>query len=200
VKPPELDLDPERINFILDIAKTYKNLILTTKGTMTTAEIVRSVYWTIDDCIKSEDSYKKSCATCSKGCSSCCHTEVSVSNTEVDLIMEYCNKKGIKINKDYLIKQLKSSPGMKRYKAGNSACVFLKDNLCSIYEIRPFVCRIYRVASNPINCSMEGGRKWIKFLLNEATLGIKMAFDSIFPCRGELPAVLLKRLGKGKNR
>ncbi len=28
-------------------------------------------------------------------------------------------------------------------KTENGKCIFLKDNLCSIYEVRPLVCRVY---------------------------------------------------------
>ena len=69
---------------------------------------------------------------CSKGCSSCCKINVTISQMEANLIAE---KTGIKS------KQLALSQSHSPDKFIGIPCVFLKNGSCSIYDIRPFVCR-----------------------------------------------------------
>lgn len=69
---------------------------------------------------------------CDKGCSSCCKMNVKISQIEANLIAE---KTGMKS------KQLPSSRSYKPDEFMGVPCVFLKEGSCSIYEIRPFVCR-----------------------------------------------------------
>jgi Fe-S-cluster containining protein len=66
---------------------------------------------------------------CKKGCSHCCYYEASIPAIEAEYI-EKCL--GIKRN-------LYPSPKVSTY--FGTACPFLKDNSCVVYEYRPFVCR-----------------------------------------------------------
>lgn len=69
---------------------------------------------------------------CDKGCSDCCKMNVKISQIEANHIAD---KIGIQS------KQLPSSRTYKSDKFMGVPCVFLKEGSCSIYEIRPFVCR-----------------------------------------------------------
>ena len=69
---------------------------------------------------------------CGKGCSSCCKMNVTISQIEANLIAE---KTGIKS------KQFTSSQSHNIEEFIGIPCIFLKDGSCSIYDIRPFVCR-----------------------------------------------------------
>ncbi len=66
---------------------------------------------------------------CKKGCSYCCHIPVSVSEVEVTYI--------------------EKSTGIKRKNLPefdtqlSVPCPFLKKNVCSIYEYRPYFCRVF---------------------------------------------------------
>ncbi|WP_096701375.1 YkgJ family cysteine cluster protein [Magnetospirillum sp. 15-1] len=70
-------------------------------------------------------------AGCSKGCGWCCHQRVGATVTEVL----------------YIAQALRDRPGaaplIERLRAWNSGrpCVFLEDNACSIYDLRPMKCR-----------------------------------------------------------
>lgn len=75
---------------------------------------------------------------CKRGCSHCCKYSVNLSELEV----EFIKKKG-KINKKKLI-------------AGTDNCPFLKDNKCSIYAYRPYMCRAYvSVTDSPDWCKTD---------------------------------------------
>ena len=93
----------------------------------------RSTLNKLDDLYQSIDklsSHIGKYATCKKGCSSCCFIRVDVSEVEI----QYIEKRyKIKRNKD--IRPDTDGSG--------SACCFLKDGACSIYEGRPFFCRTH---------------------------------------------------------
>jgi|GEM_PF-4130004 len=92
---------------------------------------------------------------CHKGCDHCCYMAVAVSEFEADYIKNYINNNWtneqkrqlhIKIqdlNKshkeifdiDYLISNIKYQ--------NRVPCIFLEDGCCSIYSVRPAICRTY---------------------------------------------------------
>jgi len=71
---------------------------------------------------------------CKAGCANCCYQRVMLSQTEADAI-------GHKIGRP--AKQLPVSYRISTENAYGRAtpCTFLKDDRCSIYDARPFVCR-----------------------------------------------------------
>ncbi|KIL96992.1 hypothetical protein CCC_01785 [Paramagnetospirillum magnetotacticum MS-1] len=70
-------------------------------------------------------------AACGKGCGWCCHQRVGATATEVLYIAEKLRKRP------------EAQPLMERLAAwtGGRPCVFLIDNACAIYDLRPFKCR-----------------------------------------------------------
>lgn len=65
---------------------------------------------------------------CKKGCSGCCHYTVSISEIEI----QYIESKG-KLKRRKVILPKGDFHG--------TACPLLKNNECSIYDVRPYVCR-----------------------------------------------------------
>lgn len=67
--------------------------------------------------------------TCKPGCGSCCKINVSITKIEAQLISQHTGRepnKSLFLNKS----DFHGTP-----------CTFLIDNKCSIYAVRPFVCR-----------------------------------------------------------
>jgi uncharacterized protein len=72
--------------------------------------------------------------SCVKGCAACCSIDVTIHDIEAQYI-----------EKNTGIKMLSKSPSLSIIH--DTACPFLEDDKCSIYEHRPFVCRVYHVLS-----------------------------------------------------
>lgn len=112
---------------------------------------VGAVYDLLDSSIKRLLLESNVSISCKQGCAFCCHINVEVSKDEAAYISAYCKKANIKISKSHLKEQLKT-PAMEQPFSRASACVFLKNNLCSIYEARPAACRNHMVTTDPRLC------------------------------------------------
>lgn len=81
-------------------------------------------------------------AYCKRGCSWCCRVPVTVSAVEVQYIRDML---GIEAN--HLLKGQH-----KELEPDGTACPFLKNGECSIYEARPYNCRVFASMDDPSNC------------------------------------------------
>lgn len=70
---------------------------------------------------------------CKSGCAKCCYTDISVFDVEADLVREWLNALS-ESARDELENLWKT-------KNNDGACSFLYDEKCSIYEVRPIICR-----------------------------------------------------------
>lgn len=88
----------------------------------------------------------KQALACGK-CSFCCYKKVDVSPLEAFLIVDYVRKnfpadQGEKIKEQARSNFERTKPlSDDQQKAQNIACPLLKDGRCSVYAVRPFVCR-----------------------------------------------------------
>ncbi len=89
---------------------------------------LRKIYNLMTDLGSAAEPY----VACAKGCSSCCKMNVTISQIEANLISE---KTGLNVN------QLANSKNHDSEEFIGIPCIFLKDGSCSIYDVRPFVCR-----------------------------------------------------------
>jgi ribosomal protein S17E len=115
-------------------------------------ETTKEVYKTIESFFDAAPEENKKDIQCKTGCTACCFIEIDVSGDEATLIINYCKENGIEIDRDYLTKQ--ATAGRKTY-SDVSRCVFLKDNLCSIYPVRPVACRKHWVKTDPALCDFS---------------------------------------------
>ncbi len=91
---------------------------------------------------------------CSKGCSDCCSQLVTISKSEVSLLL----KIPVKINLEQLKKQhhLTTDNWTQELSEEEGKCVFLnRDNgACNVWEHRPANCRNYFVTGSNKHCSV----------------------------------------------
>lgn len=69
---------------------------------------------------------------CQKGCASCCHMNVTISALEAEHIQRATGRRA---------KQLSASKSHPSVEFQGVPCPFLDEGCCSIYEVRPFMCR-----------------------------------------------------------
>jgi len=115
-------------------------------------ETTKEVYKAIDGFFDASPEENKKDIQCKTGCTACCFIEIDVSRDEAAVIINYCRENGIEIDRDYLTKQ--AGLGRKTY-SEISRCIFLKENLCSIYPVRPVACRKHWVNTDPALCDFS---------------------------------------------
>ena len=141
----------ERINQILFLIDNYKVQLRTLKA-QNNIGTTKEVYKAIDNFFNKAPEENKKEIQCKAGCTACCFIDVDVSAGEAATILDYCHENHIAIDKEYLEKQ--AAIGRRQY-SEVSRCVFLKDNLCSIYPVRPMACRKHWVKSDPSLCDFS---------------------------------------------
>lgn len=95
--------------------------------------------------------------SCKKGCSHCCNMNVDMNEYEAAAIVDYCVRNSISIDEETLELQEHLSE-VQRFKSKFRKCVFLVNNECSIYPVRPIACRKYFVTSAPADCNKFGAK------------------------------------------
>jgi len=148
IEQPE---NQETIDQILKLITGYKDQLrnLNAKNNIAT---IKEVYKAIDNFFNAAPEENKKGIQCKTGCTACCFIDLDVSADEAATIISYCNENAIEIDKDYLEKQ--SAVGRKKY-SELSRCVFLKDDLCNIYSVRPVACRKHWVKTDPLLCDFS---------------------------------------------
>ena len=141
----------ETIDQILKLINGYKDQLRNLRAKNNIATI-KEVYKAIDNFFNNAPGENKKDIKCKTGCTACCFIDVDVSADEVAAIINYCNENAIEIDKEYLIKQ--AEVGRKKY-SELSRCVFLKDDMCSIYPVRPIACRKHWVKTDPSLCDFS---------------------------------------------
>ena len=113
---------------------------------------IKEVYKAIDNFFNTAPEENKKEIKCKTGCTACCFIDVELSADEAAAIIEYCKENSIEIDKEYLEKQ--AAVGRKKY-SELSRCVFLKDDFCSVYPVRPVACRKHWVKTDPSLCDFS---------------------------------------------
>lgn len=98
--------------------------------------------------------------SCKAGCSACCHQKVDLGAFEAELIEKYLQDKPLALDKERLRKQTEALKGeagtYERLSFEDRRCVFLSaEQTCSIYSVRPLMCRRHFVQSDPAICRSE---------------------------------------------
>ncbi|QDK42941.1 hypothetical protein DOM21_16075 [Bacteriovorax stolpii] len=162
-------------------------------------EKARFVHNVVDECNKEVFAHPllKEFVPCKAGCSGCCHTQVSVTEDEAELLLHNIDE-GVVI--DYNRLSLQSEAGNEAadfYKLSykDRACVFLDENgACKVYKDRPSVCRTNAVVGEASQCDTssqaQGPLRLVK--TPKADMAIVAAFAVAES--GTLPVMLSKVL------
>lgn len=132
---------------------------------------------------------------CKAGCSGCCHTQVSVTADEAELLLQNIDE-GIEI--DYNRLSLQAEAGNNSdffYKLSykERSCVFLDEKgACKVYKDRPAVCRTNAVVGEASQCDTNGKAQGPLRLVKtpKADMAIVAAFSET--PSGALPVMLIE--------
>ncbi len=160
-------------------------------------ETTKELFKAIDGFLEKAPEESKKDIQCKAGCTACCYIDADISGDEATVIINYCKENELEIDQGYLTRQ--AAVGRKSY-SEFSRCVFLKDNHCSIYPVRPITCRKHWVKTDPALCDFSknivhqvGGY----FDLNTEILA--SAFLNVDEC-GPFEKVLLAEMEKLYNK
>jgi Fe-S-cluster containining protein len=136
---------------------------------------------------------------CKTGCTGCCHTQVSVTEDEAELLAHNISN-GVDINYKLLEHQALAGNNSDTFFAlpyKERKCVFLDDNgACKVYKDRPSVCRTNAVVGDAAQCDTSNnfGNGAIRLVkTHEADMAIVGSF-SLARESGTLPLMLSKVL------
>lgn len=89
------------------------------------------------------NAFLKPNSPCKSGCSHCCHMATAIIDTEAARIAGHINRPYIKQRRSESLEESIEwhNDILEKYTA--VPCTFLKDNQCSIYEVRPLACRVH---------------------------------------------------------
>lgn len=93
--------------------------------------------------------------TCKRGCAFCCRQNVNLSMVEAVEIINYCKTNRINIDTEILKNQLRINPLELYLQFDVNTCIFLQNNECLIYPVRPIACRTFNSVQYPFYCDSK---------------------------------------------
>lgn len=140
-----MNLPDNIVKAALKLAETQKDYVAHAYGALNDAPAgkkVIQVYRRLD----ALQSASQDVVACQKGCTYCCYYHIYVTPLEVFTIAEHVAQ-WQETQRNDLIEKLRAychktaGIGLAEHIALNIRCVFLRDQACSIYAIRPIACR-----------------------------------------------------------
>lgn len=95
---------------------------------------------------------------CKNGCSQCCYVSLSVFNIEAQLIKDWFT--ALEISEKEVLKEKWLAPVQVKenfFGEAKESCPFLLNESCSIYEVRPIICRTQGLPLNFDDTELELG-------------------------------------------
>ena len=100
--------------------------------------------------VERADEKRSSHVACRRGCDACCHIQVEIPDVEAERIAQFTGRAAVKF------KPGRHTTSLGQLGRADTPCPFLVDHACSIYEVRPFVCRDMAVLDvDALTCSFE---------------------------------------------
>lgn len=158
------------------------------------------IHKTVDEHIAPvfSDPVVKQFSPCKEGCSLCCHTEVSVTMDEAELLAKRV-REGLNIDLDKLRFQAESAQKDDYFKMKfeDRRCVFLDEKgACRVYADRPSVCRTNAVIGTNEQCDTSKGIQPVRLVLTrKADMAVYASFIHS-QNNGCLPEMVYKALSK----
>lgn len=175
---------------VLRAKKRYQHI----KKTLPPAQAARAVFASVQEYLVEAQSDPR--IQCARGCAFCCRVNVDISEEEAACIIEYCQQRGMQINTERMQAQLgKDRSTWKDLSIADQHCAFLKDGLCSVYEVRPLACRKYFSTTRHL-CENPFGET-VVMTCNRTEIvasGVYAATKS-----GSLPEMILNQLANEKT-
>ena len=188
-----------------EFLKITETMILHLKKIKNSLERARFLHNVVDEYNTKVFSHPllKELMPCRAGCSGCCHTQVSVTEDEAELLADNILN-GVEIDFKALDSQASVGNESSAFFAiafNERRCVFLDEKgSCKVYKDRPSVCRTNAVVGDAAQCDTSQGDKVSSIRLvktHEADMAIIGAF-ALAETSGTLPVMLAKVL-KSKN-
>ncbi len=145
----------------------------------------------------------KEMSPCKSGCSACCHTQVSVTEDEANILLDRISG-GVVIDEDLLRRQMVAENSTDKFYRLNyldRRCVFLDDaGACKVYEDRPSVCRTNAVLGSAEQCDTSKNVQSTRLVLTHKSDMVIYASFLFSKNSGSLPFMLGKRLLEEKSK
>ncbi|WP_368030326.1 YkgJ family cysteine cluster protein [Arcobacter sp. s6] len=131
------------INEEKKISKLLKNKSLNTSN-----KVIKYMYEDLKLLSTHINETTKQNIACSKGCSHCCNTRVEITEPEAVFIYSYIKDNLNQEQQNAIFSKIKEITNITSQMQTTDdhiklqiPCIFLNNQICSIYEIRPFICR-----------------------------------------------------------
>jgi len=169
-----LHTNPEYMGIVQSVMNRLKKITNPIKRS-------RFVHKLVDEYVAEvfSDPLVKKLSPCKEGCSLCCHTEVSITHDEAELLVKKI-KGGLSIDTDKLSMQAEAATKGSYFDIPfeERKCVFLNEQgACRVYEDRPSVCRINSVVGTAEQCDTRNGLQPMRLVLTrKADMAVYASF------------------------
>ncbi|MBW1940983.1 MAG: YkgJ family cysteine cluster protein [Deltaproteobacteria bacterium] len=155
---PYKDVQSDDDDYLFNMAKNIAVKIILEGRTRSKAlELCEKILGFGDHILKSFESKEPKYAqiACRTGCHFCCFAQVSLTPPEALLIGNYVETFYTETEKRDLMKQVEKNLKLTHGKSleqrvkvwYDTPCIFLKNKKCTVYEVRPFICRAWHSLS-----------------------------------------------------
>lgn len=173
--------------FVLHYMSEYSRALKETNE----ASAAYSFYAVMDQMIELALKDPKYTVSCREGCSYCCEQLVEINDHEAQLIVEWCDRESIEIDRGRLLSQSRYT--LKTWSNhSDRACIFLEEGRCKIYKIRPIYCRKYFVTTPPRKCNVDT-KKHVAMFVDFKVEALVSAVWNITKFK-PMPGLILKHL------
>lgn len=190
----------ERVLFVDRVIEEFEDIVrqISPLKELPAEERLREMFEALDTLVAE---YKHPETKCRKGCSACCYQRVAISEVEAEVLSKRISKEDIPALK----KQAQAAHNSevvynKQLTRDEARCVFLKNGECSVYDVRPMMCRTYHAVSDPALCDIYDNPNSAVAVPHHQV--VELVVSAIFYLsgkEGDMAGQILAHLEPGKN-